>query len=124
VEIRYYISRETYIAKAKCILVTGVCVSVCLSLAAFSHHCTDPDVTWRNGGGAPPLVMHCWADLQSVHGFRCYANTAPNAKRQRVLVLAPRLVGTGVPVAGGKSRPTSCGPVRCDTCTERGKAPG
>jgi len=24
-----------------------------------------------NGRGCP-LVVHCWADLQSVHGFRCY----------------------------------------------------
>ena len=32
--------------------------------------------------------MHYWADLQSVHGFRCYNNTSPNAKCQRVLVLA------------------------------------
>ena len=32
--------------------------------------------------------MQCWADLQSVHGFRCYDNIAPNAKCQRVLVLA------------------------------------
>jgi len=30
--------------------------------------------------------------LQSVHGFRCYDNTAPNAKCQRVLVLALCLV--------------------------------
>jgi len=21
-----------------------------------------------------PLVVHCWADLQSVHGLRCYGN--------------------------------------------------
>jgi len=35
----------------------------------------------------PPL-MHCWADLQSVHGFRCYDNIVPNAKCQRVLALA------------------------------------
>ena len=48
--------------------------------------------------------MHC-ADLQSVHGFRCYDNVAPsvlaidahdsiveNAKCQRVLVLALCLV--------------------------------
>ena len=36
------------VAEAKCIVVTGVCVcvSVCLSLPAFPHHCTDPDVTW------------------------------------------------------------------------------
>jgi len=39
-----------------------------------------------NGRGCP-LVVHCWADLQSMHGFRCYENTAANAKCQRVLVL-------------------------------------
>jgi len=33
----------------------------------------DPDVTRGNGRGCP-LVVHCWADLQSVHGFRCYDN--------------------------------------------------
>jgi len=31
--------------------------------------------------------VHYRADLQSVHGFRCYDDIAPNAKRQRVLVL-------------------------------------
>jgi len=52
-----------------------VCLRVCLFLAAFSHYCTDPDVTWGNGRGCP-LVVHYWTDLQSVHGFRCYDNTA------------------------------------------------
>jgi len=37
---------------------------------------------------AVPLVVHCRANLQSVRGFRCYDNIAPNAKCQRVLVLA------------------------------------
>jgi len=36
--------------------------------------------------------VHYWADLQSVHEFRCYDNIAPNAKCQRVLVLALCLV--------------------------------
>jgi len=36
--------------------------------------------------------MHYLADLQSVHGFRCYDNIASNAKCQRVLVLAVCLV--------------------------------
>ena len=49
-------------------------ICACLSLAAFPHYCTD-DVTWRNGRGCP-LVVHYWADLQSVHGFRCYDNIA------------------------------------------------
>jgi len=48
-----------------------VCVSVCLSFAAFPHYCTDLDVTWKNGRECPRVVDY-WADIQSVHGFRCY----------------------------------------------------
>jgi len=51
-----------------------VCLSVRLLLAEFPHYCTDPDVIWWNGRGTCPLVVHYWADLQSVHGFRCYDN--------------------------------------------------
>jgi len=36
--------------------------------------------------------MHSWADLQSVHGFHCYDNVAPNAKCQRLRVLVLCLV--------------------------------
>jgi len=51
-----------------------VCLSVfVLSAAACPHYCTDPDVTWGSGGGWP-LVVHYWADSQSVHGMRCYDN--------------------------------------------------
>jgi len=54
-------------------VVTRVCVSVCvcvyLSAASCSHYCMDPDVTWGSGRGCP-LVVHCWADLQSVIGAR------------------------------------------------------
>jgi len=47
---------------------------VCLSAAACLHYCTDADVTWGSGR-ACSLVVHYWADLQSVHGLRCYGNT-------------------------------------------------
>ena len=43
---------------------------VCLSLAAFPHYCMDPDLTWGNGRRGL-LVVYYWADLRSVHGFRC-----------------------------------------------------
>ena len=33
----------------------------------------DPGVTWGIGRVCT-LVVHHWADLQSVHGFRCYDN--------------------------------------------------
>ena len=36
--------------------------------------------------------MHYWADLQSVHGFRCYDNIALNVKCELVLALALCLV--------------------------------
>jgi len=52
----------------------SLCVSVCLSAAVCLHYCTDPDVTWGSGRGCP-LVVQYWADLQSVHGLRCYGNT-------------------------------------------------
>jgi len=57
----------------KCILVTCVCVSVCLSVTACLHYCMDPDVTWGSGRGCP-LVVHNGADLQWVHGLRCYGS--------------------------------------------------
>jgi len=59
---------------------------VCLSLSTF-----PPRRKMGNGRGCP-LVVHYWAHLQSVHEFRCYDNTEPNAKCQRVLVLAVCLV--------------------------------
>ena len=34
-----------------------------------------PDVTRGNGRGASSCALYYWADLQSVHGFRCYDNT-------------------------------------------------
>jgi len=37
-----------------------------VSAAVRPHYCTDPDVTWGRGKDCP-LVVHYWADLQSVH---------------------------------------------------------
>ena len=74
--------REMYCGHA----LLSVCLSVCLSAAACPHYCTDPDVTWGSGRGCP-LVVHYWADLQSVHGLRCYGNitrTLVNAGCARV----------------------------------------
>ena len=51
-----------------------VCLCVGLSAAACLHYCMDPDVTWWSGRGCP-LVVYYWADLQLVHGLRCYGNT-------------------------------------------------
>ena len=51
--------------------------------------CSNAAKSWY---GLCPLVVHYWADLQSVHEFYCYDNIAPNAKCQRVLVLAVCLV--------------------------------
>ena len=96
------------LAEAKCILATAVCVSfcvsVCLSIAAFPNNCTDPDISSGNGTGVPSVV-HYWADLKSMHGFRCCDNThvcklytlqmriAPNAKCERLRVLVLALYG-------------------------------
>ena len=63
-----------------------VCVYVCPS--PHSHTTSRPGCNLGDDRGGCPVVVHYWADLQSVHGFRCYDVIAPNAKCQRVLVLA------------------------------------
>jgi len=85
----YYIMREAQPRRN----VYWPRLSVCLSLAASAcpHYCTDLDVTWGNGRGASSSCA-LLGDLQSVHRFHCYDNTAPNAKCQQVLVLALSLV--------------------------------
>jgi len=70
-----------------------VCVSVCLYLAAFPQYCTDPNVTWGMVG-APSSCALLGGFAIGARGFRCYDNIAPNAKCQRVLVLALCLVIT------------------------------
>jgi len=84
---------------------------VCLSAAACPHNCTDPDVTWGSGKGCP-LVVHYWADLQSVHGLRCYGNTVeirqahrtPHACRPRTVRMPAK-----TPLAGDNmDAPAAC----------------
>jgi len=58
--------REMYIGHAR----LCVCLTVPRRMPTL---CTEADV--RNGRRFP-LVVRYWADLQSVHGFRCYDNTA------------------------------------------------
>jgi len=76
----------------KCIVVTAICLSVCLSVP----RCI-PTLLHRPGcnlgnGRMCPLVVHYLVDLQSVHGFRYCDNIVLKAKCQRVLVLALCLV--------------------------------
>ena len=92
--VRLLITFARGVAEAKCILVTRVCVCFCLSVSrripTLLHGPGCNSKEWQGF----PLVVHYWADLQSVHGFRCYDNIAPNAKchRVHVLVLALCLV--------------------------------
>jgi len=48
--------REMYIAYTRLSVL-----AVCLSITACPHHCTEPDVTWRNGSEVP-VVVHYWED--------------------------------------------------------------
>jgi len=56
-------------------LVTAVCVSVCLSLTAFPHYFTDPGVIWGNGRRCP-LVVHYWADFVAMTTQRRVRNVS------------------------------------------------
>jgi len=69
-------------------MVTAVCVSVPCCIPTLLH---GLGCNFGSGRGCR-LVVQCWADLQSVHGFSWYDNIAPNAKCRRVLVLAVCLV--------------------------------
>ena len=69
----YYISRESKTTRNVLWPRASVCLCVCLSAAACLQYCTDSDVTWGSGRGCP-LIVHHWADLQSVHGMRWYGN--------------------------------------------------
>ena len=51
----------------------GLTCLVCLSAAVCPHYCTHLDVTWGSGRGCP-LVVHYWANLQSVRRLHCYGN--------------------------------------------------
>jgi len=84
----YFLHFAWSAAEAKCILVMAVCVSVPCHIPTLLQR---PGCRLRNGSECP-VVVHYWMDLQSVHGFRCYDNTAPNAKCQWVLVLALCLI--------------------------------
>ena len=76
-----------------------MCLSVCLSAAVCPHYCTDPGVTWGSGRGCP-LVVHYWADLQSVWQHYGNAWQSPAVIRQahrtpvQILELLGRLSGS------------------------------
>ena len=78
--VTFHVSRR----RREMYIVTAVCVSVPRRIPTPPH---GPGCKLANGRGCP-LVVQCWADLQSVHGFRCYDNIAPDAKCHRVRVLA------------------------------------
>jgi len=69
-----------------------VCLCVCVSVCACPHYCTDADETCGSGRRCP-LVVHYWADLQMVHGLRCYDNiTRTRNASEYMLALALCLV--------------------------------
>ena len=80
----YYISTTRNVLWSRASVCVCVCLSVCLSSAACLQFCTDTDVTWKSGRGCP-LVVHHWADLQSLHKLRCYGNTR-NAWRSPAVI--------------------------------------
>ena len=63
-------------------IYVSVCLSVPRRIPTLLH---GPGCNLGNGRGCR-LVVHYWADLQSVHGFRCYDNIAMNSKCEQVLI--------------------------------------
>jgi len=53
---------------------TSVCLSVCLSVRGHMPTLLHGPRCNLGSGIGCPLVVHYWADLQLVHGLRCYGN--------------------------------------------------
>jgi len=89
--ITFRVSRrrhEMYCGHARLCVCGSICLSICLSAAACLRCCMHPNVTWGSGRGCP-LVVHYWADLQSVHQLCCYGNIKRTQNvRKYMLVLA------------------------------------
>jgi len=90
----WYIGRPNYIrvrrSRGEMYIGYGrVCVCVCVFVCVCVSVCPSPQSHTSAGAMVGcSLVVH-WADCNR---FRCCDNTAPNAKCQRVLVLALCLV--------------------------------
>jgi len=99
-------------------------VCVCLSAAAFSHYCTDPDASCNLGSGRGcSLVVQYWADLQSVHRLRCYGNiTRTRNVSEYVLVLALCLVII-IFCVSRRRREMYCGHARLCVCLTAAACP-
>jgi len=63
--------REMYNGHAVCVCLYA-CLSVRGRIPPLLH---GPGCNLGHGTGCP-VVVHYWADLQSVHGLRCYDNIA------------------------------------------------
>jgi len=89
----------------------SVCVSVRSRTPTLLH---GPGCNLGHGSGCP-LVVHLWADLQSVHGLRCYGNIM----RTLVTSLRPsrdmttqceRSAGSARAAGGCRGRSQNCAP--------------
>ena len=80
-------------------MVTRVYLCVCLPAVVCPHYCTDADVTCGSRRECP-LVVHYLADLQSVHGLRCYGNTTRTPNVSEYVLVLPRCLVCSVRGAG------------------------
>jgi len=80
--------REMYCGRAH------LCVCACLSVRGRMPTLLHGPGCNLGSGRRCPLVVHYWADLQSVHGLRCYGNITPRTRNvsEYMLVLVLCLV--------------------------------
>jgi len=104
---------------------TSLCLSYLSVRGRMPTLLHGPGCNLGSGRGCP-LVVHCWADLQSVHVLRCYGNTmemqspavirhahrTPHACRTRTLRMPAK-----TPLAGDKiDAPAACAVPFCPYC--------
>jgi len=76
--ITFRVSRrrcEMCYGRTRLYVCMSVCVFVCVSVRGHLPTLLQRPGCNLGSGRGYPLVVHYWADLQSVHGLRCYGNT-------------------------------------------------
>jgi len=70
-----------------------LCVCLCVCPGPHAHTIAGTRMLLGGNGRGYPVVVHCWVDLQSLHGLHCYGNiTRTQNVSEYVLVLALCLV--------------------------------
>jgi len=85
-----------------------VCVSVCVPVRGRMPTLLHGPGRNLGSGRGCPLVVHYWADLQSVHGMRCYGNIMEMRGMQSPAVIRTHYARTHARTSDKIDAPAAC----------------